>query len=66
MTILNRNMKVILIEHHPKYDDYEEKVGIAADMETAEKYVDELRRQHPYAYNGRFSFEEFDLIGGLI
>ena len=55
-------MKVILIEYIPKYDDYIEKVGIAINMESAKKYVEELQRKYPYAYVGKFSFAEFDLI----
>lgn len=55
-------MRVILIEYHPKYDDYVEKVGIAINMDIAEKYVNELQKEYPYAYVGRFSFEEFDVI----
>lgn len=56
-------MKVILIEYYPKYDDCIEKVGVAINIEVAEKYVSELQKEYPYAYVGRFSFEEFDLIG---
>ena len=56
-------MKVILIEYIPKYDDCIEKVGIAIDMKSAKKYVEELQKKYPYAYVGRFSFEEFDLTG---
>lgn len=55
-------MKVILIEHYPKYDDCIEKVGVAINMEVAEEYVNELQKKYPYTYVGRFSFEEFDLI----
>lgn len=56
-------MKVILIEYIPKYDDCIEKVGIAINMESAMKYVEELQRKYPHGYVGRFSFEEFYLIG---
>ena len=56
-------MKVILIEHYPKYDDCIEKVGIAINMDAAKEHVDELQKKYHYAYVGRFSFEEFDVIG---
>ena len=55
-------MKVILIEHYPKYDDCVQTVGVAINMDIAEKHVNELQKKYPYAYIGRFDFTEFDLI----
>lgn len=58
-------MEVILIKHTLRYDDYEETVGIAKDMDLANKYIEDLKTKWPYVYGdncGRFSFEKYDVI----
>lgn len=36
-------MEVVLIKHTSRYDDYEETVGIAKDMDITNKYIEDLK-----------------------
>ena len=58
-------MKVVLIKYHPLYEDYEEIVGIAINMEMANKHIQHLKKRCPHAYeydDNRFDFDEYEVI----
>ena len=58
-------MEMVLIKHIPRYEDYEEIIGIAISMDVAKEHVKDLKKEYPHAYNdecGRFSFEEYKVI----
>ena len=53
-------MKVVLIRYESRYDDCEEIVGVAVNMNVAEKYVEELKTKYPYAYGENYGTYFFD------
>lgn len=58
-------MKVVLIKRIARYDDCEEIVGIALNMDLANKYIKDLQEKYPYAYGtdyGTYYFETYDVI----
>lgn len=58
-------MEVILITHTLRYDDYDGIVGIAMDVDIANKYIEDLKTKYPYVYGdscGRFSLEKYKVI----
>jgi hypothetical protein len=58
-------MKVILIKYIPLYEDVEETIGIAANQEAAEKYMEDLAARYPLAYGSDYGtayYEAFELI----
>lgn len=58
-------MEVVLIKRKSRYDDCEEIVGIAINMDTANKYIKDLAAKYPYAYGedyGTYYFEKYKVI----
>ena len=58
-------MKVVLIKYKARYEDCEEIVDIASNMDIANKYIEDLQTKYPYAYGkdyGTYYFETFDVI----
>ncbi len=53
-------MKVILIKYKARYDDCEEIIGIALNMDVANKYVEDLKTKYPYAYGEDYGIYFFD------
>jgi hypothetical protein len=46
-----------------RWEEDTEEVGIAANQQVAEKYVEELKKKYPDAYtHGKFFYTEFDFI----
>ena len=59
------NVEVVLIKRKSRYDDCEEIVGIATNMDVANKYIEDLADKYPYAYGkdyGTYYFEKYKLI----
>lgn len=60
-------MKVVLIKWKSRWEDYDEMIGIAANIEVAEQHAAELAEKYKDCYgpsHGSWGFEEFTLIGG--
>ena len=58
-------MQVVLIKRKSRYEDCEEIVGVAANMDAANKYIENLAAKYPYAYGkdyGTYYFEKYDII----
>lgn len=58
-------MKVVLIKYKMRYEDCEEIIGIALNMDVANKHIEELATKYPYAYGkeyGTYYFEEHEVI----
>ena len=58
-------MEVVLIRRKSRYDDCEEIVGIAINMDTANKYIENLATKYPYAYGkdyGTYYCETYNII----
>ena len=53
-------MKVVLIKYKSRYDDCEEIVGVATNMDVANKYVEDLKTKYPYAYGENYGTYFFD------
>ena len=53
-------MKVVLIKYKSRYDDCEEIVGVAINMDVANKYVEDLKTKYPYAYGEDCGIYFFD------
>ena len=55
-------MEVVLIKYKSRYDDYEDIIGIATDMEVANNHIKNLEAKYPYAFGenyGTYSFEKY-------
>lgn len=58
-------MNVVLMKYKARYEDCEEIIGIALNMEVANKHIEELATKYPYAYGkeyGTYYFEEYKVI----
>ena len=58
-------MKVVLIKYRTKYDDCEEIVGVASNMEIANRHIEDLEKKYPYAFGreyGTYYFETYQVI----
>lgn len=58
-------MELIVINYISRYEDNEEIVGIALNMDIAKRHVEFLKEQYPYAYGdkcGKFRFDEYKVI----
>ena len=58
-------MKVILIKHMSIYDDSEEIVDIALNMDIAKTHIEDLKTAYPCVYGddyGEFVLEEYKVI----
>ena len=58
-------MKVVLIRYKPPYEDYEEIIGIATNIDVAHEHIEHLKKTCPHAYvydSKRFFFEEHEVI----
>lgn len=53
-------MEVVLIKYKYRYEDCEETIGIAINMEVANKYVEDLKTKYPYAYGENYGTYFFD------
>lgn len=58
-------MEVVLIRRKSRYEDCEEIVGIAINMDVANKYIKDLSTKYPYAYGesyGTYYLERYKVI----
>ena len=58
-------MEVVTIRYKSRYDDCEEIVGVAMNMDVAKEYVEKLKTANPYAYGekyGTYYFETHKVI----
>ena len=58
-------MKMVLIKYDCRYEDVQEIIGIAINMDAANKYVEWLGTKWPDAYgknHGTYLFEEYEAI----
>ena len=60
-------MKVVVINYISRYEDSEEIIGVALNMDIAKRYTEFLKEQYPYAYGdecGKFRYDKYEVIGG--
>ena len=58
-------MEVVFIKFKDRYGDCEEDIGVAINMEAADKHIEELRNKYPLCYGkeyGKFYVEVFKVI----
>ena len=58
-------MEIVTIRYKSRYDDCEEIVGVAMNMDVAKEYVEKLKTANPYAYGdnyGTYYFETYKVI----
>lgn len=58
-------MEVVFIKFKYRYEDCEEDIGVAINMDVAYKYIEELRNKYPLCYGigcGKFYVEAFKVI----
>lgn len=58
-------MELVVINYISRYEDNEEVVGIALNMDIAKRHVEFLKEQYPYAYGdkcGKFRFDGYEAI----
>jgi hypothetical protein len=58
-------MEVVFIKFKDRYEDCTEDIGVAINMESAYKHIEELRNKYPLCYGkeyGNFHVEVFKVI----
>ena len=58
-------MEVVLIKYKSRYEDCEEFIGVAENINAAKQHVEWLAAKYPDAYgdaHGRYYFEEHKVI----
>lgn len=53
-------MEVVTIRYESRYDDCEEIVGVAMNMDVAKEYVEKLKTANPYAYGEKYGTYYFE------